>query len=254
MQGQIYIETILSIWYYLPNRAKYKNGSLHCMTRRRFALEHIPQTEMKNLLKKQAILDIVITPESESWLRLVSYSYNKEKQCDIFKIDNGGGDHLYALFSKEGAILKCFDHESCLSPYLNHNVSVAPVFYAQVPDALQSLLELEIEQENVTSCLWQLSGETTWHHASTKLPDLRRQKDAQQLDDGGEASLLGYIFADAKDWYEWAAVYYELTEEAWDAVELLYETGELTRSMVVDLNAERDYDTIIDECTVNGLL
>ena len=56
------------------------------MTRRRFALEHIPQTEMKNLLKKQAILDIVITPESESWLRLVSYSYNKEKQCDIFKI------------------------------------------------------------------------------------------------------------------------------------------------------------------------
>ena len=57
----------------------------------------------------------------------------------------------------------------------------------------------------------------------------------------------------AKDWYEWAAVYYELTEEAWDAVELLYETGELTRSMVVDLNAERDYDTIIDECTENGL-
>ena len=31
------------------------------------------------------------------------------------------------------------------------------------------------------------------------------EKDAQQLDDGGEAFLSEYIFADAKDWYEWAA-------------------------------------------------
>lgn len=63
--------------------------------------------------------------------------------------------------------------------------------------------------------------------ASTKPPGLCGQKDAQQLDDGGEAFLSEYIFADAKDWYEWAAVYYELTEEAWDAVELLYETASL---------------------------
>ena len=43
-------------------------------------------------------------------------------------------------------------------------------------------------------------------------------------------------------------------EEAWDAVAQLYETGEITRSMVEDLNPERDYDTILDECIVSGLL
>lgn len=157
-------------------QSKIQKQQFTLCDKERFALEHIPQTEMKNLLKKQAILDIVITPESESWLRLVSYSYNKEKQCDIFKIDNGGGDHLYALFSKEGAILKCFDHESCLSPYLNHDISIAPVFYAQVPDALQSLLELEIAQEDVTCCLWQLSGETTWHRGIDKTAQPLRAK------------------------------------------------------------------------------
>ncbi len=66
--------------------------------------------------------------------------------------------------------------------------------------------------------------------------------------------LLGYIFPSAEEWYNWASIYYELQEEAWDAAELLYETNEITRSMVMDLNPERDYDTIIDECEVNGLL
>lgn len=70
----------------------------------------------------------------------------------------------------------------------------------------------------------------------------------------GQALLLSYIFANAEEWYQWASIYYELTEEAWDAAELLYETDEITRSMVNDLNPDRDYDTIIDECIVSGLL
>ena len=35
---------------------------------------------------------------------------------------------------------------------------------------------------------------------------------------------------------------------------VLYETGEITRSMVEDLNPDRDYDTVLDECIVSGLL
>lgn len=209
---------------------------------------------MKALLKKQAILDIMITPEQEAWLRLVSYHYDTDKQCDVFKIDNGSGDHLYALFSAHGAILKGFDHESCLSPYQNEDDQLADGIYDNVPSELLALLDEETEKNDVTFCLWQLPGHTDWHKSQVALPDACWQEEEQQSDDGGQALLLGYIFANAEEWYQWASIYYELTEEAWDAAELLYETGEITRSMVNDLNPDRDYDTIVDECIVSGLL
>ena len=209
---------------------------------------------MQTLLKKQAILDIIVTPEQESWLRLGSYHYDESKQCDIFKINNGAGDHLYAVFSKDGAILKGFDHESCFSPYQNEDNRIAAAIYSQVPAPLLALLGEETEKDDVTFCLWQLPGETDWHKAELPLLKACHQEDAHHAKDGGEAYLLGYIFPSAEEWYNWASIYYELQEEAWDAAELLYETNEITRSMVMDLNPERDYDTIIDECEVSGLL
>lgn len=219
--------------------------------RRRFALNQI---EMKNLLKKQAILDIIVTPEHDAWLRLVSYQYDPVKHCDRFKIDNGSGDHLYALFSPKGAILKGFDHESCLSPYQNeYGHSVAGI-YDNIPAELLQLLDNETEKDTVTFCTWQCVGETLWHQNQIILPDLCWQQDNQQLEDGGQSLLMSYIFASAEDWFAWASIYYELQEEAWDAAELLYETGEITRSMVEDLNPDRDYDTVLDECIVSGLL
>lgn len=209
---------------------------------------------MKALLKKQAILDIMITPEQEAWLRLVRYHYDADRHCDVFKIDNGSGDHLYALFSPQGAILKGFDHESCLSPYQYEDGQIAAGIYDQVPPELLALLDQETEKDDVTFCLWQLAGQRQWQSGQVVLPDACWQEDARQPDDGGRSLLLRYIFADAEEWYQWASIYYELEEEAWDTAELLYETGEITRSMVTDLNPSRDYDTIIDECVVSGLL
>lgn len=208
---------------------------------------------MQSLLKKQAILDIIVTPEQESWRRLVSYYYDEAKQCDIFKINNGSGDHLYIIFAKNGVILKGFDHESCFSPYQNGNTQLSHKIYAQAPASLVALLDDDMEKSDVTFCQWQLSGESTWHKAALPMQEACLQEDAQD-DDGGEAYLLGYIFPDAEEWYNWASIYYELQEEAWDAAARLYESNEITRPMVMDLNPERDYDTIIDECEVTGLL
>ena len=102
----------------------------------------------------------------------------------------------------------------------------------------------------MTFCLWQEPDETQWHRS----PDANTLHQEPSSDDGGQAFLLGYIFPSAEEWYRWAVIYYELQEEAWDAVAQLYETGEITRSMVEDLNPEREYDTILDECIVSGLL
>ena len=219
--------------------------------RRRTALN---QTEMKALLKKQAILDIIVTPEHDAWRRLVSYHHDKTKQCDVFHIRNGSGDHLYALFSEQGAILKGFDHESCLSPYQNDEIQTAETIYANVPAELLQLLDEDTEKKDVTFCIWQHPGETIWHQNNIFLPDVCWKENRTQPEDGGQAFLMSYIFANAEEWFEWASIYYELQEEAWDAAASLYETGEITRSMVEDLNPERDYDTIIDECEVSGLI
>ena len=220
----------------------------YIITRRRFALD---QSEMFVLLKKQAILDIIVTPEHESWLRLVSYYFDETKDCHVFKIDNGSGDHVYALFTKQGAIIKGFDHESCLSPYQNDNTHIMAEIYNNIPLSLLQLLDDDTEKNDVTFCIWQLPAEAIWHKNKIQLPSSCLKDEPE---DGGESLLLKYIFSNAEDWYEWASIYYELEEEAWDAAVLLYETGEITRSMVNDLNPERDYDTIIDECEVSGLL
>lgn len=209
---------------------------------------------MKELLKKQAILDIMIIPEQEAWRRLVRYHRDTDKQCDVFKLDNGSGDHLYAIFSAQGAILKGFDHESCLSPYQNEEDQPVQGIYDQVPPQLLALLDGTTEKDEATFCLWQLSGHTGWQRSQIILPDACWQAEEQRPDDGGQALLLSYIFANAEEWYQWASIYYELSEEAWDAAELLYENSEITSSMVSDLNPDRDYDTILDECIVSGLL
>ncbi len=205
---------------------------------------------MKELLKKQAILDIMVIPEHDAWLRLVSYYHDQDKHCDVFKIDNGSGDHLYALFSAQGALLKGFDHESSLSPHQNENNLFSSEIYGNVPPHLLQLLDESMEKDDVTFYLWQEADETQWHRS----PDANTLQQESSSDDGGQSFLLGYIFPSAEEWYRWAVIYYELQEEAWDAVAQLYETGEITRSMVEDLNPERDYDTILDECIVSGLL
>ncbi|MBQ1220561.1 MAG: hypothetical protein IIX83_04150 [Peptococcaceae bacterium] len=219
------------------------------------------------MLKKQAILDIIMTPEDDAWFRLVSYEYHKQKQCDIFKITGDDGDHLYILFSKDGVLIKGCDHESCFSPYLldegtedadevsqSERLAFIDSMYHGIPDALLALMDDDMNREAVTFCLWQTADETTWHRSQVAQPDTCLQMDSNHIDDGGEKRLMAYIFPSADEWYEWAAIYYELREEGWDAAARIYDAEELTRTMVEDLNPERDYDSIMDECEVNGLL
>lgn len=214
----------------------------------------LQQETILTLLRRQAILDIIVIPEQKAWLRLVTYHYDQDTRCHRFKIDNGAGDDLYAIFSPQGAILKGFAHESCLSPYQDGDTQIANAIYAGMPAALLQQLDEDTEKNDVTFCLWQLPGETVWHQNKVPLPTACLEDVSTADVDGGQSFLLSYIFADAEEWYQWASIYYELQEEAWDAASLLYETDEITRSMVEDINPERDYDIILDECIASGLL
>lgn len=205
--------------------------------------------ELNALLKKQAILDIIVVPEQDAWRRLVSYHRNKETHTEFFKLDPGTGDHLSVLFSKEGTILKGFDHEIFRALTSSKSAHLSKQLYRNLPDVLRSLSKEDPQKNEVTFCFWKTENDTQWHE--NPFP---ASLAVEPQEDGGKSALLSYIFTNAEDWYHWAVPYYELFDEAWDAVERLYETNEITRSMVNDLNPERDYDTILDECIVSGLL
>lgn len=213
--------------------------------------------DIKYLLKTQAILDVMIVPETESWRRLVSYYHDDTRKSDVFRIDNGEGDHLFVVFSKDGVIAKGFYHESCLSRYMKEDGKICPKIYDGVPDELLALLDDgNTERMDVTFCLWKRRGERKWNRTSPVLPQacLQELEDGAELDDlTGESELMSFIFENANDWFEWASVYYELREEAWDVASTLYETGEITSSMIEDLNPELDYDAVIDTCDFMGL-
>ncbi len=211
-------------------------------------VKRLKPNKLRRLLQQQAILDVIVMPEHTAWRRLVSYQRLEEEKTDLFKLDNGAGDHLYALFTPKGAVLKGFDHTSSRSPYGAGARDRAEEIYQGLPEALRALLLRYGQGEAVTFCLWYLPDGTGWRQSDAIAFDR-----GEECDDGGERRLSGYIFSCADEWFHWASIYYELSEEAWDAALRLYETGEITRSMVADCNPERDYDAVIDECEYSGL-
>ena len=158
---------------------------------------------MKELLKKQAILDIIVTPEHDAWRRLVSYEYNRKTRCDRFRISNGSGDHLYVIFSPDGVIIKGFDHESCLSPYQNEEEQTLETIYTGVPEKLLALLDEETERNDVTFCIWQLPDETTWHQITAwegkETPDLGRLAKGMQVYVSGRLRSFKYTNTEGQE-------------------------------------------------------
>ncbi len=196
--------------------------------------------KIKDLLASQAILDIILNEEENRWLRLTNFYKNFFDGVDMVKIDNGAGDHVYFLFSDEGAIIKGFDHESILSPYANDAEEIAKGIYDSVPTELIKLLDESIEIHDVTFCIWKSRNDLTWNKGKVVVPE--------DYDDGddGEYFLLGYIFEDADSWLEWAKAYYEEAGERIqiDYVKKIYEHQTVTKEIVEMINPGRNFDLV----------
>lgn len=182
--------------------------------------------ELKDSLKAMAILDIIMEPKEDSWLRLVTCHPN-EDGCQ-FLIDNGSGDHLTIIFHKYGTIVKGFSHEDKLNPFASEkwDHSFVNYVYAQIPEELLSLLGKEDHREEVTFCLWHRNQTKEWLENET------------QGNDGGKEYLLGYICQTAEQWCEWAAGYYEITPDL-EAVQAVYQKQPVTHLIIKALNPDR---------------
>ncbi len=199
--------------------------------------------EIKEILISQAVLDIILTEEENHWLRLINFYKNYSKGLDMVKIDNIAGDHVYILFSDEGAIIKGFDHESILSPYANDEGKIAKGIYESVPNELMKLLDDSVEVQDVTFCIWRKRTDMFWCKGEVTVPD-----DYKNGDDG-EDFLLGYIFQDADSWLEWAQGYYDEQGKIIkiDHVKKVYEHQNITKEIVESINPDRDFEEVNQE-------
>lgn len=200
---------------------------------------------LKELLRSQAALDIMLVEGQEEYLRLHHFYRNFAEGTDMVKIDNGAGDHLYILFHEAGAVMKGFDHESALSPYANEEETVAPGIYEDVPGELLALLGEETEREDVTFCLWRTSTDTSWKKGNVEIPE---------DEDDGEGFLLGFIFGDAGVWLEWARDYYEMAESEGqlEAVASVYRQEPVSAGTIATLNPARDSAAALEELEAIG--
>lgn len=198
---------------------------------------------LKEVLLSQAALDIILVEEEDSWLRLTNFYRNHFTGVDMVKIDNGAGDHIYFLFSKDGTIIKGFDHESILSPYANDKEEIAKGIYDLVPRELVNLLDESTERDDVTFCVWKSLNDSLWRKGDVVVPE------GYKNDDDGESFLLGYIFKNADIWLDWAKSYYEEKVEniQVDSVEKIYKHESITSCLIKKINSQRDVESVIKE-------
>lgn len=204
---------------------------------------------LQKILLSQASLDIIMNAKDDAWLRLTHYHKNYCDEVDMVKIDNGAGDHLYILFSDDGAIIKGFDHESPVSPYAHDDEEVTQKIYASVPDELRKLLnDPSIEPKDVTFCLWRSSLNPDWKKGDVP-EEYQNQND-------GEGFLLGLTFETADRWLDWAKSYYEEEGELiqLNDVRKVYAHEKITSEIIAAINPKRDVESVFKELKEIGYI
>lgn len=183
-------------------------------------------------LRVMAILDIIMTPAEEDWLRLVK----KRPQETVYDIENGGGDTLVVVFAGLDALIKGFDHENTLNPLAADVWTDAFLqeTYAHVPKDLLASFADEEAMDYTTFVMWYDDSLQAW------------QQNAVVDNDGGKAYLLGYICTNAAQWAKWATDYFEITI-ALDTVEKVYGGENLTIEDIAKLNPKRDGQAALAE-------
>ena len=196
-------------------------------------VQHLVKNELEKYLKAMIMLDIVMIPKEDAWLRLSSFS--KKESVSAYVLDNGCGDNLIVMFSESGVLLKGFDHENELNQFAadEWDNSFFEYTFSELPQEFEELLD-EDARDNTTFCMWRVDDSETW------------KQNEMENNDGGKDFLLRYIFKTPEEWSDWAKDYYE-TEIPLEIVEKVYNGENFTEEDVAKLNPERDAKEVFAE-------
>jgi len=203
-------------------------------------MNYINKNELECCLSAMAVLDIIMMPKEDEWLRLVSFYKNGSEHGYI--LDNGSGDRLTVFFVPKGAMIIGFDHESDLNQLGEGrgDESFINRIYAGAPEELVSRLSGE-ERLETTFCMWCTDG-TNWVQNETAESD------------GGRAYLLGYIRQNAVEWCRWAEDYYDAWAEKYydksvhlSLVQRIYQGAGPSEAEIIGLNPCRNAQEAMKE-------
>ena len=195
--------------------------------------------ELSNILGTMEILDIIMQPKENAWLRLVnSCRLNKGKK---YVISNGAGDNLIVYITDNGTYIKGFDHESERNQFAAEewDSNFFEQIYQDAPKEFLDLLEEE-EKDETTFCMWNLGETDEWQENEIEESIENEEiEDDEIWEDGGKEYLLGYICKDAEQWYDQAKDYYE-TELDMEIIQKVYDGITVAEDDIKTLNPNRN--------------
>jgi hypothetical protein len=199
-------------------------------TRDLSTMPDIPSLE--RLTQSLAMLDAIISPEWE--YRYFSFNANWDPSLGerMASMRNGSGNEYFLLFASAGAILKGFDHESPMSPWIDAQNAVWPGVLDQVPEGFAAFLtEPAFNLKDTTFCIWRTGSDSVWRCGSISFPE--------GSDPDGSEGLLWAFDGNPATYAEFAREYYEMNP-ADGAIEKIYSHQPLTAELVAALNPDKD--------------
>jgi hypothetical protein len=198
-----------------------------------------------------AVLDAILSPEWESRYYSFDASWSADEEMASMR-DGSGGDYSI-VFSKAGTFIRCFDHESPMSPYATG--ALWPGLVESVPEVFAGCVtEPAFIAEGApggdllraTACLWRETGDDGWHTGDIAFPD------DDDADPDGAGWLLDLLTDPEPTGYvQFAEEYFEVQVDV-QAVRLVYALTPLTEELVQWLNPDRSLADLADDLAEIG--
>jgi hypothetical protein len=175
------------------------------------------------------------------WHTVVS----NEAQERICRVSDGSGNGALIWFGPDGTVIRGFDHESEMSPWVHDLSQLRPGLDEGFPPALRPAPTIEIAGiESVTFLIWRSAEDRQWSIGSIELPV------GVSVDPDGSEYLLRAISQPAEG-HRFLEEYYE-RKVSQAAVEQLFQTAPLTDELLEQLGAVRRLDDVFADALVIG--
>jgi hypothetical protein len=199
--------------------------------------------KLKRLTQSLAALDAIIEPTREC--RYYSFNNKWDAAEQMASMRDGCGDEWFCVFSKVGAFLKGFDHESPMSPWNFDPKIVWAGVLDQVPKAFERFAnEPAFSVEDTTFCIWRSHTDNSWRKGNIEFP-------TDYDDPDGSAELLSILEGEPRQYRLWAESYYERSVPL-ALVEHTYQHKVLTEDVIRSLNPGRDFETLATDIAEIG--
>ena len=216
-------------------------------------LENLPEIEtLKNLCKSISTLEAIICRDWE--YRYYSYQndWDEERGEECMQMRNGSGDEFFIMFSKFGAVINGFAHESEMANWEEIEIEqkgfLKKLFGNKQTEMKQNIWKgvLEniptefkdfvfgepIKSVGTTFCIWRKYEDKTW-----KIGDIEFPKDSYV---DGSTHLLQILDNNPSTYRNWALEYYdehfENNQLKLEIVKHIYDLKPITKEIILELN------------------